>query len=72
MTVAERIRKAALGPTPARPEILRCWLEPLEVWESAIQYAPTIHGWAALAPLGNNERRMFLLFVAEAIEGATS
>lgn len=61
MTPAQRIRKAALGPTPKRellwgPVVASC---PLDVRLDFIRHY-----------LASNEieRRMFLLFVAEALE----
>jgi hypothetical protein len=74
MTVAERIRKAALGPTPREnADLTAGWL----------RYPRYAQAWDAMRPWcdnqpepnfmtcnDNTERRMFLLFVAEAIEGA--
>jgi hypothetical protein len=70
MTVAERIRKAALGRTPREnADLTAGWLDHRsEEWQAIRPWADNTEGsFIRLSPV---ERRMFLLFVAEAIEGA--
>ena len=73
MTTSERIRAAALGPTPRRPTLRKSWLKLMsdEWWHVSVMLVDgnTVCGsadrWRALS---DSERRMFLLFVAEAVE----
>jgi hypothetical protein len=71
MTVADRIRKAALGPTPKITRIRSDWIGMRGVWDVG-DHRGKFWGAAEFPSANNTERRMFLLFVAEAIEGATS
>jgi hypothetical protein len=65
---ADRIRSAALGPTPPYSAVLRSWLPYYLDWKAAIALVPPGPGHGALMPLTDTERRMFILFAAEAIE----
>jgi len=71
MSISARIRKAALGPTPREYEWLYGWVG----WGTAEHQALKDHsvwvsqGVSEFTDMGKNtERRMYLLFVAEALE----
>lgn len=67
MTLSERIRKAALGPTPVGPSCSVGWL-PDSIWDF-IDRRYRMHILDAITFATNNtQRRLFLLFVAEALE----
>lgn len=65
MTLSNRIRAAALGPRP------RSKLNHLAVWTPDAEAFKAVHKWGAwiYSSCGDDtERRMFLLFVACALE----
>ncbi len=62
MTLSQQIRKAALGPTPKEPDHITGWF-PYEPW--VVVMLPSQLDWFCAWDF---ERRMFLLFVAEALE----
>lgn len=72
MTLSERIRAAALGPKPLAQSSIAAWVGTGPEWDHAafrLCHPSTIDGplyyWGLLT---NTERRMFLLFVAEAVK----
>lgn len=72
MTTSERIRAAALGPAPSVPASIGAWVGTGPEWDcvaSRITHPEHPDGplyyWGRLS---NDERRMFLLFVAEAVK----
>lgn len=71
MNLAERIRKAALGPTPRDSQWLHGWVGIHTAEHKALieHIGFKTPGVTAFTNRGINEnvRRMFLLFVAEAI-----
>ncbi len=67
MTTSERIRAAALGPTPKCADILMQWVGDGEAWFVVWQQLPEgTSSWAGY--LNDDERRTLLLFVAEAVK----
>jgi hypothetical protein len=71
MTISDRIRRAALGPTPNHPEWLYSWVG----YGTGEHYALKDHAdWVGdgrtkfYGSADDTERRMYLLFVAEALE----
>jgi hypothetical protein len=65
MTLSDRIRKAALGPTPRLPDTRCNWLKRYDVW-LATERLYIADG--SFLEATNIERRMFLLFCAEALK----
>jgi len=64
-TIANEVRKAALGRLPAEPWSLSNWLQSNDAFRKV--YREHIDaGWYATR-VSNHVRRMFLLFVAEAL-----
>ena len=66
-SLSQRIRKAALGPTP-KPSTLRSdWIGYDDVWAVRVALAPM---WAdgRFTDATQTIKRFFLLFVAEAID----
>lgn len=69
MSISSDLRKAAMGPTPRNPEGLTRWLRPNA--DEAFQFARKMSHDFRLFYLSNmtdNERRMYLLFLAHAAE----
>jgi hypothetical protein len=64
-TAAKRIRKAALGWSPDYPEHLASWVGSGYEWGMAKGFVS--HPAPFLKRMSQDERRMFLLFVAEAL-----
>jgi len=67
MTISDRIRRAALGPTPCKdPGAIMFWCgdDANKVWRFCL---PNGDGYDFRQGT-DTERRMFLLFVAEALE----
>lgn len=64
MTVAEQIRKAALGPLPHWPSRRISWVGCGDGFDAVMAHQEVGELFPALS---NTERRMFLLFVAEAL-----
>lgn len=66
MSIAENIKRAALGPAPKYPHILRNWIGAGHEWHTAVQAIPyrMRNPFGNLKVLSASERRMFLLFVA--------
>lgn len=68
MTPAQRIRKAALGPVPLYRHIA-AWLPRVPDWDAFdIAHANLGDDWIHWLMVDDDVRRMFLLFVAEALE----
>ncbi len=66
MSIADNIKRAALGPEPVAPVWLDAWLPSYPEWMAVEFFVPkrSKYGGGYLRSLTNDERRMFLLFVA--------
>ncbi len=63
MSIANNIKRAALGPTPRSSRFLMQWLGGGKEWDVVWDFLP--NGVLAFHNCdSNDERRMFLLFVA--------
>jgi hypothetical protein len=70
MTTSERIRAAALGPMPSKAYSLSSWIRPGPDWWAAREWCKPLPVGAGgfLRGLTPTQRRMFLLFVSEAVK----
>jgi len=69
MTPSQRIRKAALGPTPwFLPELVNAWTRDKPPYKIDDAIRTFYGGRGHFYFMSDTERRMFLLFVAEALE----
>ncbi len=66
MSIANNIKRAALGPEPVAPVWLDAWLPSYGEWLAVEHFVPKAmkYGGGFLRSLTVDERRMFLLFVA--------
>jgi hypothetical protein len=69
-TIAERIRAAALGPLPHGSAFLSSWPLSGKAMDTLSRHIPQgVSGFGGfLRTMSTHERRMFLLFVAEAVK----
>lgn len=68
MTPAQRIRKAALGPAPRHPHHVRFWTRDHALAVEVMKNMEMMADYWLFFEANNTERRIFLLFVAEALE----
>lgn len=68
MTTSERIRAAALGPAPkVAPWSIAMWVGDGDSFRAVRKYVAGACGWYSDGS-SETERRMFLLFVSEAVK----
>lgn len=67
LSIPAQLRKAALGRTPVIPDFLYNWVE-YGALRCTEDYLVAFFGPTSWAFATDTERRMFLLFVAEALE----
>lgn len=65
MSISSDLRKAAMGPTPAYPSCADSWIGGNAYW--FVRRMSHVYG-ALLCGMTDNERRMYLLFLANAAE----
>jgi hypothetical protein len=72
MKPSTALRRAALGPIPERPAFLYSWVPYIDKAAAVVMFTEwpdfRLDTDGLLCEMTNDERRMFLLFVAEALE----